>query len=62
MKTGVSETLSFINGEYTTHDIELNGHDYTAFRITGDEAWYLSGSSGYACTISEIQIKYIASS
>lgn len=57
LKTGNSVTCDFtIGNKYTEYFIDLNGNDYTAIRISGDEAWYTTSGTRVTCCISCIQV------
>ena len=53
LKTGNTAILDFDYGQYKEFEIELNGNNYSAIRISGNEQWFILNST--ACTISRMQ-------
>lgn len=59
LASGNSVELTFQQGTYgndcSHYSFSLNGHQYKAIRISGNESFY-GGTNQYACTFSEIQV------
>ena len=53
LASGSDFELSFTNGQYVSHEIPLNGNEYEAIRISGDEVWFVLFDT--ACTLSKVQ-------
>ena len=53
LKSGNTVTLDFTYGQYEEFEIELNGNNYSAIKISGNEQWFYLNST--ACTISRMQ-------
>ena len=54
LKTGSIVTVNFEYGRYNEFEFELNGNNYSAIRIRGNESWLVLNST--ACTISRMQV------
>ena len=55
LKSGNSVEVTFYQDELTTYSFNLNGNEYSAIKITGDDRFY-TGSGGSAAGFSEIQV------
>lgn len=55
LDNGNSITLDFTKNRYELYQIDLNGSEYKAIKIIGNEKWYL-GTNLTACTISTLMV------
>lgn len=58
LKSGNTVLLDFENGQYKEFEVELNGQNYSAIKIEGNEQWFFINST--ACTISRMQVYSIS--